>query len=369
MKLWKTLFALSLAVVLFVTEARPAAAHGFPPFGAWVYGSGAPTSFRTRTVVRSRPSFCYGWGGYGNVGFSATTRIRSRGFYPGYANFSYRVGYPSYYTYRPITYRYAFPSVYYYPTYTYPVYYPIHTFVPAFPTCSIGTTNLNFAASLPTLVQKTSLPTGVTISNTAQSNWNLVGTQPQTQTPPQDLLDAADAILAAGGYSEAAKAYAQLTLRFGSSQELLERRFVSQILNRQFMQAEVVLQLAELGDKQLSGGSLGNDGLPGLVQSPVILDAATEALAQHALGNTKDAVALRTVATWLTMCGKEEKSQVFLTAAAELEPTSNLELPAQSMIANKQSSDSVRTVSTQRDSAQPLPAMTEQRAKLVFIDK
>lgn len=369
MKLSKSLLALSLAVVLLVTEARPAAAHGFPPFGAWVYGSGVTASVRTRTVVRSRPSFCYGWGGYGNVGFSATTRIRGRGFYPGYSSFSYSVGYPSYYSYRPITYRYAFPSVYYYPTYTYPVYYPIQTFVPAFPSCSIGTTNLKVAASLPTLVQKTSLPTAVQVSNTAQSNWNLVGTQPQTQTPPRDLLDAADAILTAGGYSEAAKAYAQLTLRFGSSQELLERRFISQILNRQFMQAEVVLQLAELENQQLSGGSLGNGGLPTMVQSTWVLESATEALAKHALGNTKDPVALRTIATWLAMCGNEEKSQTFLNAAAKLEPAGSLEFPARSMISNRQSSDSFRTASAKSDSGQPPPAMTQQRAKLVFIEQ
>lgn len=62
---------------------------------------------------------------------------------------------------------------------------------------------------------------------------------------PHELLAAADALLQAGGYREAATAYAQLNVRYGSNNEIFTRRFVAQIAAGDIRQAAIVLASAQ----------------------------------------------------------------------------------------------------------------------------
>ncbi|MEM7474490.1 MAG: hypothetical protein AAF483_05800 [Planctomycetota bacterium] len=334
------LLLLSALVVAGTFQTQNVHAGGYPPFGAWAYGSGSPGYYgvaRTRSVTRVRPTL---WGGYGNIGFAATSRVYTRyRSYPTYSSLTYRVGFPRYY-HRPFVVNYYTPAIRYYPVY---YSFPAVTFpvLPVAPACSTPSTTLS--VSVPTLLTQNTLKPQVNVANTdissptnlPPSNLRLVGTHPQPKAVPQALMNAADAILQAGGYAEAAQAYAALAVQFENNQALLERRFASQVLSGKFGQAEVILQLAELSQIPINGGGLGVDGLTGMLAAPNVLETSTEALAEHALRNATDPVALRTVATWLTLCSKQEKAEIFFEAAARLQKKGNLQLPAQAPTKSK----------------------------------
>ena len=319
---------MALAVLLFCAGSllidRPAQAwHGYPPFGAWAYGTGyAPAGFtRSRTVVRSRPAWT-GWGAYGNLGYrsygySTATRVYSRSFYRPYVAYS-----------APVI---AYPA-YLYPVYSYPVFYSTYsfpTFVPSyFPTCA-APSGFSVSAGYP-LVSKSSWPATAspivalaadtstsarltaTSSNVAQA---LPGGVDQSQVP-ESLLTAADAILKAGGYQQAARAYAQLSVRFGTNETLLGRRFIAQVLAGDLEQAEAIVALADMTDLRLDRS--GNGSLQQLIEAPVILQAATEQLAQRALEDNSDSLRLKSVATWLQLTGDTQLASVFMSRVQQI---------------------------------------------------
>ena len=136
---------------------------------------------------------------------------------------------------------------------------------------------------------------------------------------PEQLLEAADAILKAGGYKESARAYAELSVRFGSNPELLVRRFVANVLSRDLDQAEIIVHLAKLTKTPMDTRFLESASLSEFVDSILLVEAASEALAARALANRTDPTSLRSVAQWLGLAGDEQRSAMFLLAADRLE--------------------------------------------------
>ena len=327
---------MALAVVLFCAGSlivdRPAQAwHGYPPFGAWAYGTGyAPAGFtRSRTVVRSRPTWT-GWGAYGNLGYRSygyrtATRVYSRSFYRPYMAYS-----------APVI---AYPA-YLYPVYSYPVFYSTYTypaFVPTYaPTCATPTV-FSFSAGYPLVSissrSVTTSPLAALAANTATSAvltaTNTGAAQPALKTAdasqvPGSLLEAADAILKAGGYEQAARAYAQLSVRFGTSETLLGRRFIAQVFAGDLEQAEAIVALADMTGLRLDRAGAGS--LQQLVEAPVIVQAATEKLAQRALQDNSDSLRLKSVATWLQLTGDTQLASVFMSRVAQIDgPSSNID--------------------------------------------
>lgn len=310
--------------------------HGFPPYGAWAYGSvpayGShfvggfrPVVARTRTVYRSSP---IGWGAYGNLGFASTTRVRWGGIRRPYA--TYRARYTSYY---PT----CFAPAYWVPRYTYVapvVVYPQSYFtVPIVPTivspiCATGSSNIPVTGG-----RNSISPTPVNASPTSVVAANLVSTSAvdiddaHRDAVPAELLSAADAILRAGGYREAAKAYAQLSVRFGVSDRLYVRRFVAQIASGDLAQAEVVFALAEATGAQLSKELLPGGSLSECLDSSGLVFRSTESLAARAYQNQEDSLSLKAVATWLELSGDGERSRMFMQRAAQLDDQKRQEQP------------------------------------------
>lgn len=339
----KTLLSCAIATLLFSSSfSTKAQAHGYPPFGAWAYGSAYPSYgyVRSRTVYRSRPVAWHG--AYGNYGFSATTRVRYRyGYRPyvglGYPSYRLSYSYPGYYR---ASYRYVAPAIRYYapvyysvPVYTYPIIstpiVPIYTspaFCAAAPSSAVSTTQIGLLTKAANVqnakaiqisqvpLNANGLPTSI-----ARPTTKLVSTaSASTARVPESLIDAADAIFKAGGFKEAARAYAELSVKFGSSAKLLERRLVSLVLNGDLAQAEIVVSLAEMQQIELRGHGLGMRGLKSFVNSAVLYEAATESLAKRAFENPKDSLALKTIATWLRMSADHERANLFFAAAEAL---------------------------------------------------
>ena len=99
----------------------------------------------------------------------------------------------------------------------------------------------------------------------------------------------------------------------------MARRFVAHVLSRDLDQAEVIVSLASAGNLSLSPRDLGGDGLKSFLESPVLLSAASEALAARALARSDDAISLKTVATWMQLSEEHERSRLFFAAANQLE--------------------------------------------------
>lgn len=319
---------MTLAVLLFCAGSllvdRPAQAwHGYPPFGAWAYGSGfAPAGFtRSRTVVRSRPTL-YGWGGYGNLGYRSygyrtATRVYSRSVYRPYLAYS-----------APVV---AYPA-YLYPVYSYPVFYSTYsfpTFVPSYaPTCASPSV-FSISAGYPLVNASnrpvTASPLSALAANTSSSavlattNFATGDQSPSSVADsqvPSSLLEAADAILKAGGYQQAARAYAQLSVRFGTSETLLGRRFIAQVVAGDLEQAEAIVALADMTGLRLDRSGVGS--LQQLIEAPVMLQAATEKLAQRALEDDSDSLRLKSVATWLQLTGDTQLASVFMSRVQQI---------------------------------------------------
>ncbi len=343
--------ALAGCLLLGCASATQAWHGGYPPFGAWAYGTGfsrvgyfPAAPWRSRTVVRQ-----YGWGGYGNLGFSARTRVAYRGLYrpvvhyrtrywaPSFpASYTYVAGtswprfncvspviYPSYLVNYPILPTYVFPS---WSTAgcAFPTVAPTTTFSISYPYL---TSKLQTAAQPVSLVQaKTPVLSkqvvAPDVSASSVSSSTLVHTKPTE--PPAELLDAADAILRAGGYREAAQAYAQLSVRFGSSHQLLLRRFLARVAGGDIEQAEVIVALmAAMGDP-LSPTELASLGLGDLLQDAKRQAATTERMAARALQNPNDATRMKSLATWLALAGDLQRSQLFMSRADQLDTPTEL---------------------------------------------
>lgn len=144
--------------------------------------------------------------------------------------------------------------------------------------------------------------------------------------PPRELLEAADAILQAGGYRQAATAYAKLQVRYGSSHTVFARRYIAQILSGDLAQAGVVLASADAAGFSIDRSALPATGLSTLisVEQPVI-EQTTERLAAHALATPDDAQAMKLVGVWLNLTGDESRSQLCLSLAQRIETAPSAE--------------------------------------------
>lgn len=332
---------LILGAILFASlfaNSNASAWHGYPPFGAWVYGSAPSYVARSRVVYRSRPTFPFGWGRV------YSTRV------------SYGLHYRPYV--RPY---YVFPRHTYFYT---PVVRVVRPVVPVFiaPTCITPTYSVGFTVAS----KSTSLPASTAIASTANLKANvfskmlgqtksnavsaadtsfssrLVSTNSktvQTASPiPSELLKAADAILEAGGYTEASKAYAQLSVRYGSSHMLFGRRFVAQIAAGNLVQAEAILELARLHSP---GVQFSIDGpLSKYVGEPVI-EMRTEQLAKRAFERTTDSTPLRSLSHWLFLQGDLERAMLFDQRASQVDGVTDQPTPSQPRIARPKSSPAV----------------------------
>lgn len=135
---------------------------------------------------------------------------------------------------------------------------------------------------------------------------------------PEEILNAADDIFRAGGYREAATAYAQLTVRYGASELLYTRRFLAQVANGDVEQAIVVASTAELAGMQIGRNTLPGGSLSGLGLDEETIAMRKEDLAKHAYHLADDADSLFAVASWLHLAGDDERAEVFLARARQL---------------------------------------------------
>ncbi|RMF40648.1 MAG: hypothetical protein D6753_11260 [Planctomycetota bacterium] len=137
---------------------------------------------------------------------------------------------------------------------------------------------------------------------------------------PIDLMVTADQILAAGGYRQAATAYAQLSLRYGDRPELLLRRFVAQALAGEWESAEVVVSVADAWSTPLIRAAQQANVEPviAIVQESQP-ETVAEAMAARALTRPEDPLALKTLAVWLWITGDRSRSKLFLQRAEQLE--------------------------------------------------
>jgi hypothetical protein len=345
----------TLGLACNLVGATPAHAwHGFPPFGAWAYGTRGPGwsthHFSTRTtwggVYRSHYSASrFGsWYGYGwNAPLVSTPFCPPVIHRPIAVYRAPVVSYWSVSNYWPSTvwgyndcwgYANPYPIVpsWYLPSY--PVSYgayvaPIYT--PVINPVGVSVHSVGWP-----LANSTTTPTatgrGVLRQPAATAPTRYIAQasaaslEPHRVTPvtvstpvPAELLDAADRILRAGGYREAAAAYARLTARYGSNPQLLGRRFVSQVLARDFEQAAVIAASARLLEQPLEQSWLPGGKLEGLGVSPTVTHTMAENLAEYAFARPTDAPSLTAVAFWLALAGKQETSSVFLRRADQLE--------------------------------------------------
>ncbi|MEO8270743.1 MAG: hypothetical protein ABI557_13550, partial [Aureliella sp.] len=179
----------------------------------------------------------YGWGGYSGLGYQSWY---TRPF--GYSSY-----YANYYVPR-VTY-YAPSPTYYVPSATYyvPDYVPsvnVPSVIDYAPDCCVPSccddclsNSQSSIDNWPSLVTAGTVTYSVPARAPADASVAL--------TIPASLLASADAIFQAGGYRQAATAYAQLNVRYGSSDQIFARRFVAQVACGDFDQAAVVLASAQ----------------------------------------------------------------------------------------------------------------------------
>lgn len=286
------------------------------------------------------------YGGYPSWGHSYTSLRIGFGFpryrsyyvshYPTYSYSSYYA--PSYYAPSYYAPTYYCPPVYTSPIYVAPVYYsaPVYT-APVFywPTCSTNTTpavaDVGAIAAVGAVGPNAGLPTaaktpakGTLMVSTGKPTVNQVrdATVPLVAPMPPELLKSADAIFNAGGYREAAAAYARLTVHYGNHDSLAVRRFVSLVASGQCDQAAVVVELASALDQHLTSDSLTRSSLAQFYGAHAELRKQhVELLADFALKHQEDAQALKMVGIWLQLDGQVERAEPFFERAQSLAPT------------------------------------------------
>lgn len=265
----------------------------------------------------------YGWGGYRGLGYS---RVTYSGW--GYRGWHMRpVGYTSFYAnyYLPMTIYprvayYAPSAAYYVPTYSEPSY------------CLPTAFDYEPAAVIPSDYIPAYCDTCDMVSESGAGSGLPLGSE-ASDGIPAELLASADAIFQAGGYQQAAAAYAQLHVRYGSSNLIFGRRFVAQVASGDYDQAAVVLVSAQGAgfpiDRSIASGSDWNQLLAPQADA---VNAWTEGLAYHALqaqgqpGTPKvdQHESLEIMATWLNLTGQPERAGLFLAMAERLSAEENL---------------------------------------------
>ncbi len=351
----RVLCLLCLLAVTF-SASRAEAWHGPRTFSYRGYGFGTNHhSFRPSIYNPgwNRSSF-YGSSFYGGVGYWPRT--------------SYHVSY----RYAPRFYSNCWPSVYYSSFYT-PTYYPAFyynnyytpvvapvyysTFSLGFPTCSVTQPSV----VSPTLVTNVATYTAkkpVTSANASGSQFRLASqpvqqaasnqldfsgrlvskdqpaavvaptavppanSSPEFDAAPSELVEIADAILAAGGYRQAAQAYAQLVVKYGNSDRLVTRRFIAQVANGDYEQAAVVVDLALANGNRLDRADLPKGDLSvALGDTGKLISQRVEGLAANALAQSNDAVPMLAVAHWLALSGDDQRADLFKARAEQLQQT------------------------------------------------
>ena len=367
------------ALALLLNPAR--AGDGFPPFGAWAYGTGTSAYHGRHPHWHGHHSH---WRHFHRHHSHWHHPYRyHRGFYPAPWTFSSAAS--PFFAIRVRTHHYGFYHPYYYP-----LYYPAAPYIVSRATYQ-ASPDIYFSSGWNVAAARDNLGTvadcgctpictgecGLTVSTSGSSalpegtlspadlsfsgvandrvlpgeavlgnkEATLSGVEPvladELPLPPVafssrvayspelpvmqsslrgQLIDAADAILKAGGFREAATAYAQLSIRYGQSPDLLVRRFVANVLARDFEQAEVIISLVRLAEQDMLVADLGDAGLTGLLESPVLMEAATEALAARALARRHDPIALHSIGTWLALTGDFQRSELFIDAAESAQP-------------------------------------------------
>lgn len=341
------LAALALAMVLMPPQSG--LANGWPPYGAWAYGSGiaAPGVARYRSVYRT--------------GFRGNSYASVRASYRAFGSVGWS---PNYSRYRVVTRRYSpvfYTPIHYFPRYysvVYPAYSAYYSCFPrvvpiAYPTFHYSTFRYSYSplligyGSYPCLTM-TAQPISVNFANQPPRSSRLTpslagqtnASKPQLVAPspsaskqvPQKLLAAADAIFQAGGFRQAAVAYAQLSVRYDSTPELMTRRFACHVLNQDFGQAEVVVSLSEAMGISMSADFLGQDNLNSIAAAD--MRRYSELLAQRALQKTQDSAALLSVGNWLALGNQPERAQLFIAASKKLisSPDTNPVAPADDVV-------------------------------------
>jgi hypothetical protein len=308
----------------------------------------------------------YGLGGYG-LGYSSSFVSFSSWPYASYYS-SYRYA-PLSIGYRPAFYGGCWPRLgysysafytptYYVPTYSVPIYsYPAYMY----PTCYSSVSGVSGGAYVANYnIHSTGSASLARLNAMRSANATYIGLKPPVSTKatplvlqsaannqpvpryiaastssvqsvdrsdeikfdaiPEDLLASADAILAAGGYREAAQAYAQLTVHFGSSDRLALRRFVAQVAGGDYEQAAVMMELALVGNSNLRRLPLPFSTLEATVgASAAFIAERTEGLAANALQQPKDAAPMAAVALWLTLAGDHERADLFTRRVEQLQ--------------------------------------------------
>lgn len=154
------------------------------------------------------------------------------------------------------------------------------------------------------------------------------------------LLQAADAIFAAGDYRQAAAAYARLTIRYGNHDELAVRRFIALVASGDCEQAAVMFEAASLSEQSLLASALPSGGLAELYgASASQRETHADYLAAYALRHPDDGLALAMVGTWLELDGQNERAQLFMQRAAALTPGQQEQESRQQEPSDKQPSD------------------------------
>lgn len=336
-----TLWLLVMAWIISDVQAG----HGHHRFGYPGYGFGANHhSFYS-------PGAC---GLYGSAWYGGYRSSFAR--WPGSCSFtSYRSCWPTYqFSYRPVFYYSSHnycPPTYVAPINVYPATYfslPAYNYWPTVPTWSVGwnaptcsTTSIapvTYSAGYGVPAVGTSLANTISARDLSlQVRNNYVTATPDTgrfvstsglatekrvaasSEVPAELLQAADAILAAGGYRQAAQAYAQLALQFGNSKQLYSRRFIAQVAGGDYEQAAVIVNLLAVSKIQIDTADLPRGDLrSALGVNDNLIARRSEGLAANALVQPDDPIPLQTIATWLALAGDSARAELFHHRASQL---------------------------------------------------
>ncbi len=384
-KIWGAAFGLLLGTLGFNCAAQAGhpwgVGHGHfhhghhhgVGYGSYGYGYGSRAIYTSNLWGGG-----YAWSGYRGLGYSSISYsgwgypswyVRPAGYTSFYANISRPMTiYPRLAYYEPIAAYYA-PTVYgYAPSYyDYAPSYCLPTAVEYEPAVVVPSEYGPAYCDACDAVSENAVENAVestvesTVENTVQSELLLSSTN--SHGIPDQLLASADAIFQAGGYQLAATAYAQLHVRYGSSDLIFGRRFIAQVACGDYDQAAVVLVSAQGAgfpiDRSLASTS---DWSQLLAPQAEAVEGWTESLAHHALQaqgqhgaqQADQHEALELMATWLNLTGRPERAGLFLAMAERLSTEENLPL----------SSDSAARSSIA--STEEVPAPSRAAAKLVL---
>ncbi len=329
----RTLAAFCFFSLCLTCQLLPA---GYPPFGAWAYGSGWHTTghlghWHGRAVYAQRGVYRSSYSPWGY------TTVRTRSVYRPFAYTSYPSWYTSYSFYAPIV---SYPT-YYVPTYAVPtVVWPTYYSVPVYPSyCTAAASTTSGLPSVIALASSQATTSAVHVASNSAADSAATQGQPvaidygvaseASSAIPESLLSAADAIFRAGGYREAATAYAQLNVRYGSSDQIFGRRFVAQVASGDLDQAAVILASAKAAGFRLDAAELPAGNLLGIFDGDSRKVALlTEQLAAHAMSASTEQEPLELVGQWLSLAGDQQRANLFLSMAARMqESTSRESLP------------------------------------------